>query len=102
MGRISEHEIWKLTDAPEQNMLRLLMQSEEMRHIVPEYFRDVPLTKWDGRPPQGEAVCIALQDLTSGFGEFPSVMDIKVGVRTFLEDEVSNPKLRPDLLQKMD
>ena len=31
----------------------------------------------------------------------PRVMDIKIGQRTFQEDEVSNQKTRMDLLKKM-
>ncbi|KAH8263084.1 hypothetical protein KR044_004238 [Drosophila immigrans] len=43
---------------------------------------------------------IELQDLLAGFKD-PCVMDIKLGSRTFLESEVSNQTLRPDLYQKM-
>lgn len=43
---------------------------------------------------------IELQDLLKGFKD-PCVMDIKMGCRTFLESEVSNKTLRPDLYQKM-
>ncbi|XP_059618525.1 inositol-trisphosphate 3-kinase homolog isoform X1 [Phlebotomus argentipes] len=43
---------------------------------------------------------IELQDLLHGFKE-PNVMDIKMGCRTFLESEVTNTTLRPDLYKKM-
>ncbi|XP_037910307.1 inositol-trisphosphate 3-kinase homolog isoform X2 [Hermetia illucens] len=43
---------------------------------------------------------IELQDLLHGFKE-PSVMDIKMGCRTFSESEVMNTTLRPDLYKKM-
>ncbi|XP_060647813.1 inositol-trisphosphate 3-kinase homolog isoform X2 [Drosophila nasuta] len=43
---------------------------------------------------------IELQDLLAGFKD-PCVMDIKLGSRTFLESEVSNKTMRPDLYQKM-
>lgn len=48
---------------------------------------------------QGECH-IELQDLLHGFKE-PSVIDIKMGCRTFLESEVTNKTLRPDLYKKM-
>jgi len=100
--RISETHIWKLTDTPERNMLELIMQTPELKSLVPRYYKDIALAHWEGRDPQADSVCIELQDLTAGFGDSPCVMDIKMGIRTFLEDEVSNPKLRPDLLKKMD
>jgi len=31
----------------------------------------------------------------------PKVMDVKLGARTFLENECNNPKLRPDLYERM-
>lgn len=43
---------------------------------------------------------IELQDLLHGFHD-PNVMDIKVGFRTFSENEVSNTTLREDLYKKM-
>jgi hypothetical protein len=33
--------------------------------------------------------------------QFPKVMDVKLGVRTFLESEAANTKLRPDLFERM-
>ncbi|KNC72651.1 hypothetical protein SARC_14789, partial [Sphaeroforma arctica JP610] len=41
-----------------------------------------------------------MQDLLYGFNG-PCVMDCKIGYRTFLESEVQNEELRPDLLGKM-
>lgn len=43
---------------------------------------------------------IELQDLLQGFQD-PNVMDIKVGFRTFSENEVSNTVFRADLYNKM-
>lgn len=43
---------------------------------------------------------IELQDLLHGFHD-PNVMDIKMGFRTFSENEVSNTTLREDLYKKM-
>ncbi|GFR67388.1 kinase [Elysia marginata] len=41
-----------------------------------------------------------MEDLLHHFND-PSIMDIKMGTRTFLEVEVKNPTLRADLYQKM-
>lgn len=47
---------------------------------------------------------LQLEDLLSGFQQ-PCVMDCKIGVRTYLEDELSKakekPKLRKDMYEKM-
>lgn len=45
-------------------------------------------------------VYLELQDLLHGFDD-PTVMDIKMGRRTFLESEVNNKSVRGDLYQKM-
>lgn len=41
-----------------------------------------------------------MQDLLYNFHN-PSVMDIKMGTRTFLESEVTNTKARHDLYEKV-
>lgn len=50
------------------------------------------------------SVYLQLQDLLSDFDQ-PCVMDCKVGVRTYLEEELSKakekPKLRKDMYEKM-
>lgn len=47
---------------------------------------------------------LQLEDLLSDFDQ-PCVMDCKIGVRTYLEEELSkakeNPKLRKDMYEKM-
>ncbi|KAH9513787.1 hypothetical protein Btru_031403 [Bulinus truncatus] len=43
---------------------------------------------------------IEIEDLLRHFND-PSIMDIKMGTRTFLEAEVKNPVLRKDLYEKM-
>jgi len=43
---------------------------------------------------------LRLTNLLRPFSE-PKVMDVKLRIRTFLEDECSNPKQRPDLFEKM-
>ncbi|KAL9925205.1 inositol-trisphosphate 3-kinase-like protein isoform 1-T1 [Glossina fuscipes fuscipes] len=64
----------------------------ETATIVPRFFGSVQLDTGDR--------FIELQDLLNGFKD-PCVIDIKMGCRTFLESEVSNKTLRPDLYQKM-
>ncbi|XP_017859877.1 PREDICTED: inositol-trisphosphate 3-kinase A isoform X2 [Drosophila arizonae] len=68
-----------------------ISQEPKTSQIVPAYF--------GLRELQGQHY-IELQDLLAGFKD-PCVMDIKLGSRTFLESEVSNQTLRPDLYQKM-
>ncbi|KAH8404836.1 hypothetical protein KR222_005360 [Zaprionus bogoriensis] len=70
---------------------QLISQEPKTAQIVPAYLglREVQSQHY-----------IELQDLLAGFKD-PCVMDIKLGSRTFLESEVSNTKLRPDLYQKM-
>lgn len=69
-----------------------LSQEPLTSKIVPEFYGNIQLES-------GE-MFIELQDLLKGFKD-PCVMDIKMGCRTFLESEVSNKTLRPDLYQKM-
>ncbi|KAH8341642.1 hypothetical protein KR059_012853 [Drosophila kikkawai] len=75
----------------EVHAYRLICQEPQTAQIVPAYFgmRDMQSQHY-----------IELQDLLAGFRD-PCVMDIKMGSRTFLESEVSNATLRPDLYQKM-
>ncbi|ALC39115.1 IP3K1, partial [Drosophila busckii] len=70
---------------------QLISQEPQTSQIVPAYFglRELHAQHY-----------IELQDLLAGFKD-PCVMDIKLGSRTFLESEVSNQTLRPDLYQKM-
>ncbi|KAM7351720.1 inositol-trisphosphate 3-kinase-like protein [Cochliomyia hominivorax] len=69
-----------------------LSQEPLTSNIVPQFYGCVQLET-------GE-MFIELQDLLKGFKD-PCVMDIKMGCRTFLESEVGNKTLRPDLYQKM-
>ncbi|KAH8298064.1 hypothetical protein KR018_005958 [Drosophila ironensis] len=75
----------------ELHAYRLICQEPQTAQIVPAFF--------GMRELQGQHY-IELQDLLAGFRD-PCVMDIKMGCRTFLESEVSNATLRPDLYQKM-
>ncbi|XP_016976885.1 inositol-trisphosphate 3-kinase homolog isoform X1 [Drosophila rhopaloa] len=75
----------------EVHAYRLICQEPQTAQIVPAYF---------GMQEIQAQHYIELQDLLAGFRD-PCVMDIKMGSRTFLESEVSNATLRPDLYQKM-
>lgn len=70
---------------------QLISQEPKTSQIVPAYL---------GLREMQSQHYIELQDLLAGFKD-PCVMDIKLGSRTFLESEVSNKTLRPDLYQKM-
>nr|XP_014089708.2 uncharacterized protein LOC106617201 isoform X2 [Bactrocera oleae]XP_036228422.1 uncharacterized protein LOC106617201 isoform X2 [Bactrocera oleae]XP_036228423.1 uncharacterized protein LOC106617201 isoform X2 [Bactrocera oleae] len=79
----------------EEDCFRVLMK-DVLRPYVPEYKGQV--TSEDGE------LYLQLQDLLSDFNQ-PCVMDCKVGVRTYLEEELSKakekPKLRKDMYEKM-
>ncbi|XP_037935635.1 uncharacterized protein LOC119669705 [Teleopsis dalmanni] len=79
----------------EEDCFQVLMK-DELRPFVPEYKGQV--TSEDGE------LYLQLEDLLSDFDQ-PCVMDCKVGVRTYLEEELSKakekPKLRKDMYEKM-
>lgn len=78
----------------EKKCLSILMQ-DILRPYVPEYMGDVE---------KDNEKYIQMQDLLCEF-DSPSVMDCKIGTRTYLEEELEkarqNPKLRKDMYQKM-
>ncbi|KAM3963028.1 inositol-trisphosphate 3-kinase-like protein isoform 2-T2 [Aphomia sociella] len=76
---------------PERDAYEALAACPHMRSAIPRYYRELEYS--------GERF-IELQDLLHGFRD-PHVMDIKMGTRTFLEDEVSNARARTDLYEKM-
>ncbi|XP_017475065.1 PREDICTED: inositol-trisphosphate 3-kinase A-like isoform X1 [Rhagoletis zephyria] len=82
----------------EEDCFRVLMQ-DVLRPYVPEYKGQV--TSEDG---ECKCIYLQLQDLLSDFCQ-PCVMDCKIGVRTYLEEELSKakekPKLRKDMYEKM-
>jgi 1D-myo-inositol-triphosphate 3-kinase len=87
--------IWKkvaTTDDFEVKAYIALQKDEVMRDAVPKYFGDIRYK---------DEVFIEMEDLLHKFGSKPSIMDIKMGTRTFLESEVSNGKPRADLYQKL-
>nr|XP_046229118.1 inositol-trisphosphate 3-kinase B isoform X2 [Scatophagus argus]XP_046229119.1 inositol-trisphosphate 3-kinase B isoform X2 [Scatophagus argus] len=78
----------------EQRCLSLLM-GDALREYVPGYHGDV---EKDGQKYN------QMEDLLAEF-DFPCVMDCKMGVRTYLEEELTKarkkPSPRPDMYQKM-
>lgn len=85
--------IWKRqpeNDNCETKSYRQLM-SDSVRDIVPRFYREVRYN---------DDIFIELEDLLQHFTD-PNIMDIKMGIRTFLEGEVKNPTRRNDLYQKM-
>ncbi|CAL1533214.1 unnamed protein product [Lymnaea stagnalis] len=86
--------VLKKLDAREQLCFVKLM-ADKLKDCVPEYRGDVE--------KNGESY-IQLQDLLCTFNH-PCVMDVKMGVRTYLEDELQkarkSPSLRKDMYLKM-
>ncbi|XP_075771140.1 inositol-trisphosphate 3-kinase C [Pelodiscus sinensis] len=80
--------------AREQWCLQCLMQ-DSLRPHVPAYF---------GPAQQDGESYNQMEDLLAGF-EAPSIMDCKMGVRTYLEEELrearQQPRLRHDMYEKM-
>lgn len=82
--------IYKKASETEKMALEMLM-TDSLKSFVPFYFREL----------EYESVAyLELQDLLQHFDN-PSVMDIKMGTRTFQESEVGKPVRRMDLLEKM-
>eukprot|EP00747_Dinoflagellata_sp_TGD_P147489 gnl/TRDRNA2_/TRDRNA2_176821_c0_seq1.p1 gnl/TRDRNA2_/TRDRNA2_176821_c0~~gnl/TRDRNA2_/TRDRNA2_176821_c0_seq1.p1 ORF type:complete len:590 (+),score=94.50 gnl/TRDRNA2_/TRDRNA2_176821_c0_seq1:86-1855(+) len=65
---------------------------DPVHDFVPEFF---------GVRKDGDGKFIRISNILHDFSQ-PKVMDIKLGVRTYLESECDNPKLRPDLYEKME
>ncbi|KAK3793201.1 hypothetical protein RRG08_012877 [Elysia crispata] len=86
--------VLKKLDALEQECYQSLM-TDSLKKFVPEYKGNVE--------KNGEKY-IQLEDLLASFSQ-PCVMDVKMGVRTYLEAELDkakkSPTLRPDMYQKM-
>ncbi|KAG8297428.1 hypothetical protein J6590_036217 [Homalodisca vitripennis] len=82
---------------PKEQMCFQVLMKDVLRPYVPEYKGHITCE-------DGEASYLQLQDL---LGEFtnPCVMDCKIGVRTYLEEELAKakekPKLRKDMYEKM-
>ncbi|XP_054167962.1 inositol-trisphosphate 3-kinase homolog isoform X2 [Oppia nitens] len=85
--------IWKKrsTDDTEVRAYEALMQDSYMCEMVPKFFRHVSY--------MGDYF-IEIEDLLYEYKD-AAIMDIKMGTRTFLEEEVKNRKPRNDLYEKM-
>ena len=82
--------VLKKSSEYEQEALRKLM-TDEMKPFVPEFKRIV--TQEDG-------TYVEMQDLLRDFDK-PAVMDIKMGTRTYLEEELIKANLKPTLRKDM-
>lgn len=82
--------VWKKRSGEEATIYKLI-QRDSLIELVPKFYGEVE--------HNGEWF-IKLEDLLQHFKN-PSVMDIKMGTRTFLETEVTNPSVREDLYEKM-
>ncbi|CAH1790562.1 unnamed protein product [Owenia fusiformis] len=85
--------IWKKRLMKDNNETKayMAMMEDAISPYVPRYYREV---EYNGE------YFIEMEDLLRHFTD-PSIMDIKMGSRTFLESEVKNPVLRKDLYEKM-
>lgn len=85
--------IWKkryMKDNNETRAYEALME-DSAHSIVPVFYREVEYNS---------EYFIEMEDLLQHFTD-PNIMDVKMGCRTFLESEVTNPVLRRDLYEKM-
>lgn len=91
-ARAGPGTIWKKCtgDNRELQAYKSLMK-DELADMVPKFYGDIDY--------HGQRF-IEMQDLLQSFVN-PSIMDIKMGTRTFLESEVQNAKSRTDLYEKM-
>ena len=76
--------------SPEELNCFTLLMNDVLKPFVPLLI---------GKTTINEEEFIEMRDLLSGFDPSVSVMDCKLGVRTYLEDELNkakqNPKMRP-------
>lgn len=90
----SNQTLWKRrssSDYNEASAYRSIMQDPALKGFTPKFYKEIEY--------KNESF-IEIEDLTTQF-ESPAIMDIKVGTRTFVESEVKNLALRPDLYKKM-
>ncbi|KAI1302316.1 Inositol-trisphosphate 3-kinase B [Halotydeus destructor] len=83
----------KITGAEESCFVQL--QSDPLNSFIPKFIQKKVI---------GSEPYLELEDLLAKF-EMPAVIDIKMGIRTYLEDELAKarekPKLRKDMYDKM-
>ena len=86
--------IWKKAASGCDNEQRAYdaLMTDVMRDQVPAYYGDICYK---------DEAFIEMEDLLHKFSGECSVMDVKMGTRTFLESEASNAKPRSDLYEKM-
>lgn len=93
-----KHSILKVLDEIElATYLRLQDKyiEDPAKEFIPEFMGVVENVE-DAKGDRFIRISNLLQDFTD-----PKVMDVKIGVRTFLEEEAQVSKLRPDLYEKM-
>merc|ERR1711962_964088 len=82
--------------ASEECIYKRLMKDESLREFVPKFYKSIIMDDDDQ--------FIELEDCLSNFNS-PSIMDCKIGIRTYLEEELAKarekPKLRKDMYEKM-
>ncbi|CAH0768040.1 unnamed protein product [Bemisia tabaci] len=82
---------------PKEQLCFQVLMKDVLRPYVPEYKGHITCD-------DGDSVYLQLQDLLGDFTS-PCVMDCKIGVRTYLEEELAKakekPKLRKDMYEKM-
>ena len=89
--KLSEGMLVKESSDIERRSYEEGLMGTGLEEFAPRCFRSVD---------RGSHVLLYLEDLSAAY-TCPCVMDIKMGTRTFQEKEADNPKLRPDLVQKM-
>ena len=88
--------VLKRLAAGEECIYKRLMKDEALRPYVPRFHKSVILDDDDQ--------FLELEDCLANFSS-PCIMDCKIGVRTYLEEELAKarekPKLRKDMYEKM-
>mmetsp|Transcript_27444 Transcript_27444/g.63439 ORF Transcript_27444/g.63439 Transcript_27444/m.63439 type:complete len:481 (-) Transcript_27444:7-1449(-) len=84
----------KKYDAGEAKAYKALKDSNDpLMEFTPQYFGEVAA--------EGEERYIRLSNLLKPFMKAPHVMDCKLGIRSFAEEEVQKTELRADLFEKL-
>ena len=89
--RTKKGTLYKLTDATEGRMYNLLHRSA-CSPFLPQLINISAST--------GKRVILELQDMTHGMSQ-PCLMDVKMALRTFTEEDAHSTVPRKDLLEKM-
>lgn len=90
---------------PGENGMILKKSTEKERECLAKLMKDILrpyIPEYRGEVNKGGERYLEMQDLLQDF-DSPSVMDCKMGTRTYLEDELAKAKSKPrkDLFQKM-